>query len=1301
MSAQEGAQWKRLKSHLGGDAAQLMALRVDGKVLAASRGRINLRFRPGTTTEHKDALASRVGTVSRDVIPHVAESWNVGEAVADALEVLSKDSAVEFAEPELALPMRRRSLPNDPFFPRQWHLHSTGQEGALTTADVNAPEAWEITRGSPDTVIAIIDDGVDRNHEDLDPCRLILGPDVWGRDNEPFPGTFDGHGTSCAGVAAASSDNNVGVAGACPQCRIMAIRLFGGADTLEEATNYYDLLVFDSLVAQAFVAAVDGGADILSNSWGPGDRVGLKLMPSVVKAAFDYALTQGRNGLGAVVVFAAGNGDEEVYTDGYATYPGVVSVAASSDHNKRVSYSDFGEQITVCAPTLEWKEEGATTTGIWTTDVTGAMGYNPGDAHAGDRRGNYSNSFGGTSSACPLVAGTLGLMLSANPQLTREQAVALLTSTAVKIDPENGAYNEHGHSRFYGYGKIDAAAAVQAVMANRTVPVVGVTCGSGCGELVCIPDERFDDYCTKPCATAGECPTGYSCQSHALVSGSTSQVCVRETTCLANVEICGDHIDNDGDQLADEDCAVPCTEETILGRCDGNTWFACEHGTNLQGECPPESQCVVDPRGFAVCQGCGDVTSPRCVGNDVVYCADNYLAGLSCPEACGVDPYWGATCFCAHGSADNKCLDTNTLALCAGARTYQVTCPHGCGQDPLYQMDICLCEGNVGMDPSCQDNKLVSCNGSNGQVSSVTCPFGCQGNRCLCEGGIATEWACLNNKLVECDGLSGYSVEHSCEFGCDPTGEKPHCACAPEVANGPTCDGNRILKCNPMTGKVDTQECPYGCVSTGYDVRCACAPQVADGGVCEGNTVIKCDNTTGEPVQTQCPGTCDYDTYGYPGCTCSGLPDGGPGCVGDDYVYCNTENGQQQVQTCQYGCGPVPYYGERCLCRTGAAMLYECNGDVLQMCYYGYEYPSVCPFGCDMDYRGAAACNCADSTLKGTCDGDQLTYCADNETMTVTCPNGCMVDDQGFARCTPTCQWDPIYDEYYCQGDQIIQCDRSGAGIDMLYCTYSGQKCLMTNNGPRCVSMDTDGGVVTFDGGTNDGGSLPYDAGWFRFDAGTHDAGHAMDGSVHARDASVMTQDGGVMHPDAGMLVDSGMGCTDGCVVVDSGVMAPDAAVVIVDSGVVVVDSGVVVVDSGVVEPDAGVVVVDSGTPHEDAGVTVADASVVKDASAIADASPVTTDAGNPTRDASVPPPDAGTVDSGSAASADAGTSPDAGASPSSSSSGPSGDDDDDDDDDDDGPCSCTTTRGTPDSAWLLLGLLGLAWVTRAGSRRR
>jgi len=231
--------------------------------------------------------------------------------------------------------------------------------------------------------------------------------------------------------------------------------------------------------AEAFYWAAENGADIISCSWGPEDGYwkdhddplhDTKVpLPDSTRLAIDYAVTNGRGGLGCVVFFAAGNGNESVDNDGYTSYGRVLAVAACNDRGRRSVYSDFGEAVFCAFPSddIPWAEEGRPaplTPGIWTTDRTGRVGYSDDD---------YTNSFGGTSSACPGAAGVAALVLSSNESLRWDAVRDILRRSCDRIDPEVGEYDQRGHSPLYGHGRLNAEKAARSVGGGQARRVHG------------------------------------------------------------------------------------------------------------------------------------------------------------------------------------------------------------------------------------------------------------------------------------------------------------------------------------------------------------------------------------------------------------------------------------------------------------------------------------------------------------------------------------------------------------------------------------------------------------------------------------------------------------------------------------------------------------------------------------------------------------------------------------------------------------------------------------------------------------
>jgi subtilisin family serine protease len=382
-----------------------------------------------------------------------------GLKVFDIAAKLLAEPSVDLCHPELIREAQRRAA-----FPQQWHLKKTTIAGTSIDAHASVEAAWTLTQGE-NAIIAIIDDGADIDHEEFRSSGKIVAPQNFSfpinhpNRTNPRPGSGDNHGTACAGVATA--DGNFGASGVAPKAKLMPIRLAAALGSMQEA--------------DAFVYAAQNGADVISCSWGPADgrwwdptdpaHDTVVPLPDSTRVAIDWAVQNGRNGKGCIIVWAAGNGNESVDNDGYASYAKVAAIAACNDMGKRAAYSDFGNAIWCSFPSSNG--EPSLTTGIWTTDRSGTAGYNSGIASKGDLAGNYTNSFGGTSSAAPGAAGVAALVLSRNPNLRWDEVRDILRRSCDKIDPAAGKYDQNGRSKLYGYGRLNAKQAVQLALPEQ------------------------------------------------------------------------------------------------------------------------------------------------------------------------------------------------------------------------------------------------------------------------------------------------------------------------------------------------------------------------------------------------------------------------------------------------------------------------------------------------------------------------------------------------------------------------------------------------------------------------------------------------------------------------------------------------------------------------------------------------------------------------------------------------------------------------------------------------------------------
>lgn len=359
-------------------------------------GRILVKLRPGTTVRgfSSGRVIPEIGVVSLPVVE--------GQEL-EAARRLSGQPEVEFAEPNYLVTAFK--TPNDSFFSfYQWNLRT-----------IRAEAAWDIEAGKESVTIAILDTGVDLAHPDL-ASKVLPGLNLL--DESSPPQDDNGHGSHVAGIAAAASNNGLGIAGVSWGAKVLPVKVLDslGLGTVED-------------LARAIIWAADQGARAINISGGT-------LGPSqTLQAAVDYA----HEVKGALVVAAVGN---EGGFGGFnppqypAAFPKVLAVAATDSNDRRADFSERGPYVDVAAP-------GVT--------VLGPVLRGQGEPAFG---GDYQQ-LSGTSMAAPHVAGLAALIWSANPALTNEQVARLVENAAQDLGPP-------GKDQLFGSGRIDAYAAVRA-----------------------------------------------------------------------------------------------------------------------------------------------------------------------------------------------------------------------------------------------------------------------------------------------------------------------------------------------------------------------------------------------------------------------------------------------------------------------------------------------------------------------------------------------------------------------------------------------------------------------------------------------------------------------------------------------------------------------------------------------------------------------------------------------------------------------------------------------------------------------
>lgn len=372
--------------------------------------------------------------------------WPATRHFLAAAAAFSGDSRFQYAEPEFIEYMPGRFKPTDTGFADQWHLANTGQQDVnerigpgTAGADISAEVAWDTTRGSG-VRVAIVDHGFHLSHPDLPGVTPTSGyfsytPDysdvVFTQGTAGYPP--GDHGTLCAGMAVARDGTGVGGCGIAHLADFMAISCandeLSTQTTLARAISH---AAFPTLEIPD--ANPNDGADVISCSLGSPPWQAWS-MATVLKDAIDSAVSCGRGGKGTPIFWATNDAPVSIGDDDVCSYPNTIAVGTSNRLDEK-GYSAYGAELDFLA------------TGVWAFSTSIYGTFRP---------------VTGTSFAAPLAAGVAALMLSACPTLTWQQVRQIMQDTCKKIG--GVTYDAEGHHDDYGYGRINAAAAVQQAAA--------------------------------------------------------------------------------------------------------------------------------------------------------------------------------------------------------------------------------------------------------------------------------------------------------------------------------------------------------------------------------------------------------------------------------------------------------------------------------------------------------------------------------------------------------------------------------------------------------------------------------------------------------------------------------------------------------------------------------------------------------------------------------------------------------------------------------------------------------------------
>ncbi|MEX2264199.1 MAG: S8 family serine peptidase [Bryobacteraceae bacterium] len=416
----------------GAESVQRIFRHPSGRIYLGS-DRLSVRLRAGLTEVQARAVLDNAGL---DIIRRLKFAPNLyeirvrpGRDFLEASAALSGSSDFEYAEPLFIEHIPGRLTPTDPEYGEQWHLNNTGQDGGTAGADISAEQAWDMTRGSG-VRVAIIDNGFDVGHDDLSAAIVAQSGFFDGGANfvQSLAGYPDsGHGTFCAGMALARANNGEGVAGVAYEAEFLAVACL--VDQLGDQATLARAVAYAADPSQEVGGAdPNDGAEVIASSLGPNNQPWP--MTQTLQDAIDFAVTNGRGGLGTPIFWATDNANVPIAQDEVLSYANTIAVGRST-RNDLEDNSAFGPELDFLA------------TGV--------------DVHSTTSGGGYGDNTG-TSFAAPTAAGVGALVLAVNPDLTWQQVRQVMRDTCDKIG--GVVYDAAGHNDDYGFGRVNAERAV-------------------------------------------------------------------------------------------------------------------------------------------------------------------------------------------------------------------------------------------------------------------------------------------------------------------------------------------------------------------------------------------------------------------------------------------------------------------------------------------------------------------------------------------------------------------------------------------------------------------------------------------------------------------------------------------------------------------------------------------------------------------------------------------------------------------------------------------------------------------------